>query len=61
MQDSKGIFPFIALVFTSENAVFLMGEYRTVPAGGWRGGCGLGRWGGIEGKMVLSLFSVIEI
>ena len=42
MQDSKGIFPFITLVFTSENAVFLMGEYRTVPAGDWSGGCGLG-------------------
>jgi hypothetical protein len=42
MQDSKGIIPFIALVFTSENAVFPMGEYRTVPAGDWGGGCGLG-------------------
>ena len=42
MQDSKGIFPYIALFFTSENAVFLMGEYRTVPAGDWGGGCGSG-------------------
>jgi hypothetical protein len=42
MQDNRGIFPFVALVFTSENTVFLMGVYRTVPTTGWGGGCGFG-------------------
>jgi len=31
----KGIFPFIALVFTLENAIFPIGVYRTVPVSGW--------------------------
>jgi len=36
----RGFFLISLCFFTSENAVFLMGEYRTVPAGGWGGGCG---------------------
>ena len=39
MQDSKDIFPSQILIFTSGNAIFPMGECRTVPAADREGGC----------------------